>query len=216
MAFRIGIDTANNKKYSCMVSGYDTHINNTFSEIDSILYGLGHRGPLHWREIRSPIRKKAAKTVCKVFNNSKLYFFVFQHKKPKKANRKQYYLNHVPNRMTSYLDQYLRNAKTDTIILDVDDDFRIKGGAGTVDFVRKFVKLLSLKMVGADVKVRQHERGGRATLKLFTGKIVNLEGFVNTDKKNKARSVVLADLFLGFFLNNEKLLIEKVKEVREI
>jgi hypothetical protein len=209
MGFVVGIDTADNKSFSCIVFGFENDINLAYRDMDSMLVGCGEKGPFHWKSMSKNTKKRVTNRLCDIVKSSNLKVTVFHHKKPEKISEKEFYLKIVPNEMAANLETLLKN-KYGFASVECDDDFFIKGyGAErTVIFLSALLQRLTYRLGGEMVKIRKAKNAFMATIKQYPDKILHLRAAPTSRKDSKA--VQIADLLLGLYRHNPQELENKI------
>lgn len=203
----IAIDSSNNLRYSCTVSGRQKYFDELHKAIDSILVQHNERGPFHWSKLRRNTRKSAQKDVCELINNSKLFFNVFEHKKPPEVLGKRYYLVHVPNTMVDSFKKWLEG-RSAAVRIYVDDDYTVAGVKdSTKSFIEFFIRKLCDRLIGVPVTIRKNE-DVKAVIEQLNGSVMHFAGFKSDRKLSK--EIQLADIVLGYYLYDKSLLENKI------
>lgn len=200
----IAIDSAKKMRYSGVVSGYQTEVEEFYSELKKIFKSHGIRDPLHWSKISNKNKDVCKNDIISLVNNSKINFNIFFHPKPKDVTRKEYYICHVPNSISENLEHWLRN-KGGRVKIVVDNDYNFQSGK-TEDFINNFLKQITFRLVGKQVKIRK-EKGFRATIKFTNSKI--LDFYAIKSDINNSKEIQLIDIILGCYLTYDKCFDEK-------
>jgi hypothetical protein len=205
---KIAIDTSQNKRYTGIVSGLQTDIDDIHSKISKELSKHGRTGIIHWRKLTVRIRKSARIKIYKLMNDSRLQFHIFEHKKPRNISSKEFYLDTVPSRISASFDHWLR-FRVGYAIIEVDNDYTVsKVMNSSREFIKTFMSRLSNRIAGAHVKIRDGDKL-RATVKNLRGSTLNIIGDVTTAQESKG--VQLADLILGYYFFNKQGIKDKIK-----
>lgn len=202
----IAIDTANNQRYSCVVSGNMRDLDALHKAVDKVLVSHNQKGPFHWRRLRRKVRISAQKDVYKLINDAELHFNIFDHTPPANVSSKDFYLKHIPNVISGSLDIWLEG-KGGTIKIDVDEDYKVKGVEDSTGlFVQNLIRRLCERLVGT-ITIRRN-KDFLATIKQFNGKFLNFIGSVSD--RNLSKGIQLADLVLGYYLYDKAGIEKKV------
>lgn len=202
----IAIDSSYGKNYSCTVFGYENEIQNLHDEFSLAMYGKKGR-ILHYSKTSNKIKKNAQRKIFQALQNTKVQFYIFEHKKPQQEERKNYYLTYIPNNITTCLHAKLMG-RYGLIIVEADKDFEVTGVQnGTEKFVENFMFQLCFKLIGKPVKIRRESHELHSTVKFPNENKLNFIGRLSNRYNSKA--IQLADIVLGYKLNN-KIGLEKV------
>lgn len=197
----IAIDTSYACRYSCTVFGYEREINELHEQISRAMYGKSDC-LLHWAKTSKKIKQKAKRKVFNSVKNSRVQFYVFEHKRPQGEKKKNYFLTYVPNNISSYIHTKLMG-RYGVIIVEADRDFEIKGIPNTtLNFIRNFLFQICFKLVGKAVTIRKDGQELKATIKFPNKNKIEFIGRTNTNSNSKA--IQLADIVLGYKLNTKK------------
>lgn len=195
----IGIDTAHDKRYSCVTIGFQKDVDSLYDKISVILAEKGKRGIIHFNTLSGKIRKSAKLPVYDALNISKARFLLFEHSRAYCRERKDYYLFFVPNSISQYLERELKGMYG-VVVLEVDNDYFVSGVAGgTSRFVERLMKQVCFRLIGREVAVRKgKDNKFRAMIKQFNDNELKFVGF--SSERSVSKSIQLADLCLGYFL----------------
>jgi hypothetical protein len=201
----IGIDSSCATNYSCAVFGYEGDIALLHGRVSEAMFGRKNC-ILHWKKTSKKIRQKAKLKVSEAVNDSKVRFYVFEHKKPQGEKKKEYYLTYIPNNISSFLHTKLIG-KYGVVIVEADRDFEVKGIQDTTSqFLRNFLFQMCFKVVGKPASVRREGGEWKATVKFPNQNRLEFVGRIGNYPSSKA--IQLADIVLGYKLNEKGL--EKV------
>lgn len=207
----IAIDTSHNKRYSCVVSGFKNDVDKLHEDIDKVLVKHNQKGPFHWKSIPDEVRKSARSKIYKAVNSSKVYFTVFEHKKPFPADRAEYYLTYVPNSIANLVERWVRN-KFGTVLIKVDQDYEVRGiRKGNEKFVRTLLFQIGFRLAGTDVRIRKN-RDFTATIGFPNGN--KIEFIAGVSNRNISKEIQLADLILGYYLYDKIGIERKVRFIK--
>jgi len=149
-----GVDTAEDLRYSCFVSGSKTAFIQAYKDMDEVLVSYNQKGVFHWKSLTSNMRKKVSNKLFQICNKSNLWFTIFEHKRPRGADWKKFYLREVTNSISKILEKQLQNKAFDIVLL-FDDDFHIKNiKDGTLRFMEALIRNLAFRLSGSVVNVR--------------------------------------------------------------
>ncbi len=205
----IGIDTAQNKKYSCVIFGFETEIKRVFEEIDSVLINCGEKGEFHWKHMKLSAKNCAFRKIADILNQSQLKIMIFEHSKIANTSEKEFYLKVVPNEISLSLERLLKN-KYGFVLIECDNDFSIKKcrGNGTFYFLESLLEKITFRLTGQMVKLRKEKNILKASVKLYNEKILNFNACVS-DRKS-SQSIQLSDISLGLWNFAKEVISEKV------
>lgn len=197
MNLRIGVDSAENKKLSGFVLGFDAEVNKIYNALDKIFVNCGQKGVFHWKSLSKKVKKCASEKLFNILKNSKLRFLIFEHKKPRGVSEKEFYLTIVPNEISAKLERQLKG-KPFTIFLECDDDFFIKKVKdGTNKFIEELLKRLTFRLSGKMTKILRTREFLKADIKQHPSKLTTFYGKAMLREESKA--IQIADLILGLY-----------------
>lgn len=202
----IAIDSSFGGDYSCTLFGYESDIHELHDEISTAMFGK--KGCiLHYAKISKKIKQNAQRKIFHAIQNTKVQFYIFEHKKPQGEERKNYFMIYVPNNITSFIHTKLIG-RYGQIIVETDKDFEVKGvNNGTAKFIENFLQQMCYKLIGKPVVVRRDGNEFHALVKFPNQNRLDFFGRINNS--NNSKPIQLADIVLGYRLNN-KLGMEKV------
>lgn len=202
----VAIDTSHNKRYSCVISGSQKDLNDLYKAMDKIFVSYNEKGPFHWRRLRKNTKRSAESNVYKLINSTSLHFNIFEHKLPANISRKEFYLKHIPNAISSGLDKWLEG-KDGTVIIHVDNDYLVKDiKDSTRRFIKNLIRRFCERLIGP-VKIRTN-KDVRATIKQMNGKILDFIGSVSS--RSSSKGIQIADIVLGYYLYDKSGIEKKV------
>lgn len=212
--FIIVIDTAQQMRYSGVLSGKGMEIDRFYKEMSKIFAKYGVRSPFHWNKIRTEVRNRARKEIVNLINSSKINFNIFNHEKPMYVEKKDYYLREVPNIMSQNFENWIRHMSGPVEII-VDDDYTISSVYdGTGRFIEKFIKQLCSRIAGTYTDVRKENNKIKATIKHPQGNKIFLYGYKSDI--NNSKEIQIVDIIIGYVLERYDDIDEKRLFFRKI
>lgn len=198
------MDTSQNKKYSGIVFGSTNEINNLYKILESKLKkNCEWQTPFHWRELAYSGRYCIYKSAIPCLEETKLKFFVFEHKKGRDIRKDKYYLKIIPHKITFYLEGLL-NKSFGVLNIECDRDYEIKGKekSTTISFLKHFVNSISSRLSVKPAKLVYVKPD------LFYADIFHDEYKLRVNaeicKSQYSKSIQIIDLVLGMFFYNKK------------
>lgn len=195
----IGMDTAENKKYSCVVFGSNENIYNLYLQFEKEFTKVDWRPPFHWQKMALKSRKIIYENIIKQLPHSPVKFWIFDHRKPINVSKKEYYVRFIPNKISSKLEPFLSKS-AGLIQIQADKDYEIKGlGGSTFIFLENLVTQLTFRLCGSPVRVFRTQNEVSAIIRTPKG-LLNFRA--NAVSSFNSKAVQIADTVLGMYKLN--------------
>ncbi len=131
--------------------------------------------------------------VVRAINDSKLVINIFKHERIYQMERKPVFYELLPQHISLRIAPWIREL-TGTLIFQVDDDYRLKGG-NTLNFIKALIENLCYDLTGLQIDSRKEWGTIKATIKQNKG-ILNLYG--NVVESNSCKAIQIIDMILGY------------------
>jgi hypothetical protein len=207
----VGIDSADKKTITGIVSGAERDIFQLYSEIEQLMKSEGINPPFHWTSIKSSRRESIIKEFEKKINFSRINFTVLIHRDKSNIPSLELFHETVPKVIADSLSKWI-GAINGKILFEVNGDFDIRK-TKTTHFVHKLFSYLASFLSKELVKIRYKNGVYITEFKQKNGGLIMLVGYVAGAKASKV--IQIADLLLGCFrykarFNFERIFIKKI------
>jgi len=201
---RVAIDSSNKLTYTGIMSGSFTATEELFQNFERIFKENGVAGKFHWSQLSSKMKNKLKVPLAKALSESKMNFNVIYHRKPAKVTKKEWFMFYLPTQIAQRLEHWL-SGRGGNVELIVDDDYTvIKGGTGTVYFIERLLRQLSVRLTGKEATVRREDKM-KMTVKQANGNILSFHASV---AGKSSRGIGLVDVYLGLYIFEPRLFRE--------
>lgn len=196
----IGIDSAENMRYSGIVSGSSQDIDDIYKDFVQIFRKHGVKPPFHWRKIRRKVKNSCRKEIVRTVNNGRLKTNIFAHKRKFGLERKILFYELLPQHISLRVSAWVKEL-AGSLEIEVDDDYNVRGRQNATErFVRSFIESLCFILTGKEIHARKEKGKFKATIKQKKG-VLRLYGRV-CDSRN-SKSIQIADLILGYYIQSK-------------